>query len=349
MIPAPPDQRRDPDGPLWAVASVPVGAAVDPDLLERDPAYAATLVREFNAITPENAMKWEAVHPFEHGWRFDPADHLVAFAEAHRMHVHGHTLVWHRQLPGWLTPARTRRQVTRALVSHIETLVGRYAGRVASWDVVNEAIADQGGLRDTYFLRTYGAGYVAEAFRLAHAADPGARLYYNDYGAEDVGRKSDAVYALAWSLLDQGVPLHGVGLQMHLRAAQPPAASAVAANVARLLALGLEVRISEMDVRIRRIRRDEPLTLQRRVYHDAIVACAGMPGFAGVTFWGVGDAHSWIHGEFGEDAPLLFDRDYAPKPAYYGVRDALAAPRSTVPETVGLEPARRHPLRCRVQ
>jgi endo-1,4-beta-xylanase len=104
-----------------------------------------------------------------------------------------------------------------------------------------------------------------------------------------------------------------------------------------------------MDVRIGGVRRAEPLALQRRVYRDAIVACAGMPGFTGVTFWGVGDAHSWIHGEFGPDAPLLFDRDYAPKPAYWGVRDALSATRSTAPEPVGHPPARRRPLRRRVR
>ena len=313
-------------GPLRAAASVPVGAAVEPDLLQRDAAYRATLVREFNAITPENAMKWGLVHPAEREWSFGPADELVAFAEAHGMQVHGHALVWHRQLADWLTPALTGREVARALASHIDTLVGRYAGRVASWDVVNEAVADDGGgLRDTYFLRACGEDHLAEAFRLAHAADPGARLYYNDYGAERAGRKSDTVYALVRRLLDAGVPLHGVGLQMHLRAARPPKPAAIRASVARLLALGLEVRISEMDVRIRRVRRGDPLARQRLVYQDAIAACAGMAGFAGVTFWGVSDRHSWVHEQFGPDAPLLFDRDYAPKPAYFGVRDALAA------------------------
>jgi endo-1,4-beta-xylanase len=322
-----PDQRVDRDDPLWAVASVPVGAAVEPALLARDERYGRTLVREFNALTPENAMKWEPVHPGEHEWNFGPADQLVEFAEAHRMRIHGHTLVWHRHLPSWLTTALTRREVDQALAAHIETLVGRYAGRIAAWDVVNEAIDDGGGLRDTYFLRASGPGHVAEAFRRAHAADPGARLYYNDYGAEGAGRKSDAVYALVRRLRDDAVPVHGVGLQMHLRATRPPEPDALTANVARLGALGLEVRISEMDVRIRTARRGDPLARQRRVYRDAIAACAGMAGFTGVTFWGVSDAHTWVDARFGEDAPLLFDRDYAPKPAYFGVRDALAAAR----------------------
>ncbi len=321
-----------PVGPLRLASDLPVGAAVDAELLLTDEAYRRTLAREFSAITPENAMKWEPVHPAEDEWRFGPADRLVEFAEAHGMRVHGHTLVWHRQLPGWLTPDHGRRDVARRLAAHIETLVGRYRGRIAAWDVVNEAVDAAGTLRRSVFLRAVGRGYLAEAFRLAHAADPDARLYYNDYGAEGRGRKADAVHALVRRLLDQGVPIHGVGLQMHLRATHPPRPDAIRANATRLAALGLEVRIAEMDVRVRRLRRPDPLAVQRRVYRDAIAACAGMSGFAGVTFWGVTDRHSWIHAEFGEDAPLLFDRDYAPKPAYFGVLGALAAARrSTAP------------------
>src|SRR5262249_16699506 len=252
-------------------------------------------------------------------WPFDPADRLVDFAVAHGMRVHGHTLVWHRQRPAWLTLELTQRQVEHAIASHIETLVGRYAGRIPSWDVVNEAIGDDGSLRDTYFLRTCGPDYIAAAFRGAHHADPRARLYYNDYGAEGLGVKSDGVYALVRNLLDASVPTHGIGLQMPLRAPRPTAPADIAANVDRLLALGLEVRVSEMDVAIRKVRAGDPLAVQRGVYHDTLAACVGRPGFTGVTFWGVHDLHSWIP----RDAPLLFDRAYAPKPAYFGVRDAL--------------------------
>jgi endo-1,4-beta-xylanase len=320
--------ERELVGPLRLAADVPVGAAVDPDLLE-DPVYRVTLLREFNAITPENALKWGPVHPTEGRWNFDPADRLAEFAETHGLQIHGHTLVYHDQLPPWLDLGVSRRRMAGALALHIETLVGRYRGRIAAWDVVNEAVATRGDLRRSVFLDVLGPGYVAEAFRLAHAADPAARLYYNDCDADALGPKADAVYALVRRLLDDGVPIHGVGLQMHLRATRPPAPAAIAAHVERLTALGLAVRISEMDVRIRRVRRGDPLARQRRVYEDAIGACAGMPGFAGVTFWGMSDAHSWIHDEFGADAPLLFDRDYAPKPAYFGVREALAAGRAS--------------------
>jgi endo-1,4-beta-xylanase len=304
------------------VAEVPVGVAVDATLLD-DPAYVRTLLREFSAVTPENAMKWGPAHPTPDGWDLDAADRIVAFAETHGLDVHGHTLVWHEQLPAWVRTLSAR-EADRALAEHVETLVGRYRARIASWDVVNEAMGDDGRLRRSVFHRALGPGYLATAFRLAHAADPSARLYYNDYGAEAGGAKSDAVFALVRRLVEEGVPIHGVGLQMHLRATRPPATAAIRANVARFAALGLEVRISEMDVRVRTARRGDPLARQGAAYRNAIGACVGQPGFAGVTFWGVSDRHSWVHERFGEDAPLLFDRDYAPKPAYYGARAALA-------------------------
>jgi endo-1,4-beta-xylanase len=309
---------------LRNVADVPVGVAVDAACLD-EPAYVRTLLREFSAVTPENAMKWGPVHPAERVWDFGTSDRIVAFAEAHGLRVHGHTLVWHEQLPAWVAPALSTREAERVLAEHIETPVGRYEGRIGSWDVVNEIMGDGGRLRGTVFLRAFGRDYLAAAFRCAHAADPSARLYYNDYGIEAGGAKSDAAYALVRRLVEDGVPIHGVGLEMHLRAARPPAPAAVRANLARLAALGLEVRISEMDVRIRSVRRGDPLARQRVAYRASIAACIGQPGFAGVTFWGVSDRHSWIHARFGEDAPLLFDREYAPKPAYYGARDALTS------------------------
>ena len=325
---APAAAVSDGGGPLWAAASVPVGAAVEPHLLASDGAYARALLREFNAITPENAMKWGPVHPTEGGWNFDPADRLVEFAETHGLQIHGHTLVYHDQLPPWVDPGMSRRRMAARSPSTSRPWSGATGAASPRGTSSTRRSPPGAACGASVFLGVLGPGYVADAFRLAHAADPAARLYYNDFDADALGPKADAVYALVGRLLDDGVPVHGVGLQMHLRATHPPASAAIAAHVERLTALGLAVRISEMDVRIRRVRRGDPLARQRRVYEDAIAACAGRPGFAGVTFWGVSDAHSWIHDEFGADAPLLFDRDYAPKPAYFGVRDALAAGRA---------------------
>jgi endo-1,4-beta-xylanase len=314
---------------LRSLAAMPIGAAVEPALLESDVAYAETLAREFGSITAENAMKWAPIHPDESVWRWQPADRLVEFARAHNMLVHGHVLVWHEQLPAWTSVAPPRR-LRAALEDHIRTLLSRYRGRVGSWDVVNEALTSWGGLRHTIFLDRLGPGYVAEAFRIAHDADPDARLYYNDFGAEGLGRKSDAVHALARELLEDGVPIHGVGLQMHIDAASPPDTVNVGANVARLSALGLDVRISEMDVRVRRIPARDRRAAQRSVYRDLLAACLGSADLAGVSFWGVTDAHSWIHQRFGDDEPLLFDGAYDRKPAYFGVRDALGTRRGAV-------------------
>src|SRR5262245_33712044 len=180
---------------------------------------------------------------------FGPADEIVAFAEARGMRVKGHALVWHGDSPAWLealSPAEAR----AAVREHILDMVGRYRGRVAVWDVVNEAIADGGGLRDTVYLRQLGPGYLADAFRWAREADPGALLVYNDYGGEGLNRKSDEVYELVRDLVRQGAPVGGVGLQMHLDAASLPPAADIARNLRRLGELGLVVNLSEMDVRV---------------------------------------------------------------------------------------------------
>jgi GH35 family endo-1,4-beta-xylanase len=197
---------------------------------------------------------------------------------------------------------------------------------VLAWDVVNEAIAENGtGLRDSVFRQKLGDGYIADAFRIAREADPQAMLFYNDYGGEGLGGKSDAIYDLVRGLVAQGVPIDGVGLQMHVRAGAPPAAADVAANMRRYATLGLRVNISEMDVRVGDIGGATPANLdtQKSVYHAMTAACVAEPACQSITFWGFSDAHSWIYGQYGPDAPLLFDAQYAPKPAFYGVLDAL--------------------------
>ena len=212
---------------------------------------------------------------------------------------------------------------------HVREEVARYRGKVYAWNVVNEAV-DRDELRKTIFLEKLGEGYIAEAFRIAHETDPDAMLFYNDYDAEAAGglqkAKSDRVYELVKKLVRDGVPINGVGLQMHLFAVEYPNPEDIAANVRRLAALGLKVDISEMDVRIKELPLSMPerLEMQRRIYHDVIAACVREKGFMGITFWGLTDAHSWINeaGE-GPDYPLLFDENYQPKPAYWGVMDAL--------------------------
>ena len=321
------------------IADRRVGAAVQSSLLAGEPLYASTFERHFDAVTPEYEMKWDVNEPEPGRFDFSRGDRIVEFAEARGQWVRGHTLVWHQQLPSWIEGLSSA-ELRVAFEDHIRGVAGHYAGRVHAWDVVNEAVADGGGgLRDTPFLRGLGPDYVADAFRLAREADPQALLYYNDYGAEGLGPKSDRVYALVEDLVKRGVPIDGVGLQMHVSAASLPAAGDVAANMRRLADLGLTVNISEMDVRIRDLAGglDGRLERQGQVYQELVGVCVAEPACDGVTFWGFTDAHSWIDGFFGPDDPLLFDEDYAPKPAFFGVEAAFLSRR---PLAAGRDPRR---------
>ena len=296
------DSSRDTLRAIAAARGWSVGGAVDYVPLRDDPQYGLTLAAEFDTITPENAMKWGEVHPGPDTWAFEQADEIVAFAARHAMRVRGHTLIWHRQLPPWITDGLTADELRRAVAGHIRHLVMRYRGRVSAWDVVNEAVAESGdGLRDTVFLRTLGPAYIREAFVAAREADPDATLFYNDYGAEGMNAKSDRVYDVVSDLCRRGVPIDGVGLQMHVRANACPPVDEIRANVARLAALGLRVAITEMDVSIRDVRGDS-LAAQRDTYRDVLRAC--LDPCRQVSFWGFTDLYTWLP----DDAPLLFDR-----------------------------------------
>ena len=300
-----------------------IGSAAN-ELFLKDVQSGATLVREFNSVTVPS-MSWNQVDCCG----YKAADAVVKFASAHEMKVKGHTLIYHGALPDWIDEDTSANTLRWAMQGHIRGEVARYKGKVYTWDVVNEAV-ESDGLRKTIFLEKLGEDYIADAFRLAHEADPNALLFYNDYDAEAAGglhkAKSDRVYELVKKLVTDGVPIHGVGLQMHLFAVEYPNPEDIAANVRRLAALGLKVNISEMDVRIKELplAMSERLEMQRRIYHDVIAACIKEKGFTSITFWGFTDAHSWINeaGQ-GPDYPLLFDENYQPKPAYWGVMDAL--------------------------
>jgi len=301
-----------------------VGAAVKSSLLS-DARYAGVLGRHFNYLTAEFEMKWDAIERTRGSSDFGAGDAIVAFGQTRGMQIKGHALIWHGSVPGWLAglPAVDFRA---AFDNHIRSVADHFRGRVVAWDVVNEAIADDGpGLRDTVFRQKLGDQYIAEAFRLARQADPHALLFYNDYGGEGLTAKSDRIYSLVQSLRAQGVPIDGVCLQMHVNATSPPTEANIAANIRRLVALGLSVNISEMDVRIRDLpgTTQARLDVQKSVYHSIVGVCAAEPRCDGVTFWGFTDAYSWIDAQYGADDPLIFDEQYAVKPAYYGVLDAL--------------------------
>ncbi len=295
-----------------------VGAAVDSDALTTERDYADVLAREYNAVTPENVMKWMHIHPDRGRYDFTAADALVTFAQQHGMEVRGHTLVWHSYNPAWLEQGSwTRDEAIAELLNHISTVVGRYRGQVGQWDVVNEAIAHDGTLRDSVWLRTIGPDYIGLAFQFAHDADPAARLYYNDYSIEAPGAKQDAVFELVRSLRDGGAPIDGVGFQGHIESVTAPSEATLTASLGRFAQAGFAVAITELDVRVSVPANETMLTRQAAVYQSVLAACLATPRCGAFVTWGFTDRHSWVPAFFkrrGEALP--FDTQLQPKDAY---------------------------------
>jgi endo-1,4-beta-xylanase len=225
-----------------------VGTAVQSRLLNGQ--YETVAGREFSYFTAEYEMKWAVHEPSSGFFDFGAGDAIVGYAQSRGQRVKGHTFIWHGATPSWvntLSPADFRAAFER----HIRTVAAHYRGRVHAWDVVNEAVADDGvNLRDTVFRQKLGDSYIADAFRIAREADPAARLFYNDYGGEGLTQKSNRIYDLLRELIAAGVPIDGVGLQMHVSASSRPPNASIASNMRRLADLGLTVHISEMDVRV---------------------------------------------------------------------------------------------------
>jgi len=300
-----------------------VGAAVQSALLG-DGRYSGVLGRHFNYLTAEYEMKWDAIERSRGASNFAAGDAIVAYGQSYGMKIKGHALIWHGSVPPWIG-SLSAPDLRVAFEDHIRSVAEHFRGRVVAWDVVNEAIADDGsGLRDTIFRQKLGDQYIADAFRIARQADPQALLFYNDYGGEGLNQKSNRIYDLVQGLRAQGVPIDGVGLQMHVTASNPPSEASIASNMSRLASLGLLVNISEMDIRIRDLPAATRLETQRSVYRTIVSVCVAEPRCDAVTFWGFTDAHSWIDAQFGADDPLLFDDNYGAKPAYSGVFDALS-------------------------
>jgi endo-1,4-beta-xylanase len=335
-----------------------IGSAVwaQRDLLSYDPAAPTELQQvlgaQFSSVTPENDMKWDAIHPAPDVYDFASADALVAFAKANGQEVRGHTLLWHSQNPAWVTAASstwTCDDARAVLEDHIRTVVGHFKGEIYEWDVANEIFQDNwdaGGVRlrteANPFLRACADDPVAligDAFRWAHEADPDAVLFLNDYNAEGINEKTDAYYDLAQSLLADGVPLSGFGAQGHLSLLYGFDTS-IQANFERFAALGLQVAVTEADVRIPLLEGETGPTpaqvAEQAARYDAMLeACLNVPACSSFTVWGFPDANSWVPAVFpGEGWATIFEDDFSPKPAF----DAMLA--SLRDATPGISPRR---------
>jgi endo-1,4-beta-xylanase len=306
-----------------------IGAAVNMNALRADPQYQQTLATQYNGVVAENAMKFGVIHPGPTQYSFSDADQLVSFAQANGMAIHGHTLVWNGSLPSWITgSAFTKVQLLQVLKDHITTVVSRYAGKIVSWDVVNEVVAWNGTLLPDVWLNTIGPEYVDSAFVWAHRADPSAKLYLNEYGIEAVGVKSDGALALVQGLKTRSVPIDGVGFQAHAFPSGPlPAASSLGANFKRFTDAGFDIRVSELDVMLPDTAGPSALVAQAAVFRDVLDACLLQTRCTGLMTWGLTDRYSWIPGDwpgYGRGLPL--DSAYGAKPAFDALAERLRQP-----------------------
>nr|BBA57846.1 xylanase [Thermobifida alba] len=299
------------------------GTALTYNPLNGDSQYRDIAAAQFSAVTHENEMKWEALEPQQGQYNWSQADSIINFAKANNQIVRGHTLVWHSQLPSWLNNGGYNGNQLRSIMeNHIEVVAGRYRGDLYAWDVVNEAFNEDGTFRNSIWYQGMGRDYIAHAFRKAHEVDPNAKLYINDYNIEGINAKSNGLYNLVVDLLNEGVPIHGVGIQSHLIVGQVP--STFQQNMQRFADLGLDVAITELDIRMQMPADNYKLQQQARDYEAVVDACLAVNRCIGITVWGIDDERSWVPYTFpGEGAPLLYDGQYNRKPAWYAVYEAL--------------------------
>lgn len=331
-----------------------IGAALNPGQYSgRDAAESKLAAEQFSSISPENVMKWDSLQPRPGEFRFEQADQFVNFGLKNKQFVVGHTLVWHSQAPGWIFEDNgkpvTREELLKRMETHISTVVGRYKGKVKGWDVVNEALNEDGTLRDSRWRQIIGDDYIQKAFEFAHKADPQAELYYNDYNIE-TGRKRDGAIALMKKLKAARAPVTGIGMQNHINLNWPPLEE-IETAITSYGALGLKVMSTELDVDVLPSRGNSTSAdiSRREEGSDALNPYVnGLPDevqqklakrygdlfklfvkhkktVSRVTLWGVTDRATWLH-NFpirGRTAyPLLFDRDGKPKPAFFAVIEA---------------------------
>ncbi len=324
-----------------------IGTALNLDQVSgKEPITAKLIPEQFNAITPENQMKSMHLHPEWNRYNFEPADRIVAYAQQHQMPVNGHTLIWHSQLPGYMRRVKNADSVQQFFTSHITTVAGHFKGKVASWDVVNEALNEDGSLRKSVFLQYLGEEYITEAFRLAQQAAPDAELYYNDYNIEQPKKRAGTI-ALIKKLKAAGVRVDGVGIQGHWHINNLPLA-AIEESILTYSALGVKVMFTELDLTVlpnpwqnntadvgRTAEAKEGMNPYTSGLPDSVQVKLGKAyedlfrlflkhkdKISRVTFWGVNDGQSWLNNfpiRGRTNYPLLFDRESKPKPAFYAV------------------------------
>ncbi|KAJ3352534.1 hypothetical protein HDU83_007953 [Entophlyctis luteolus] len=273
---------------------------------------------ECSLTTPGNEMKWDATEPQQNVFTFTSGNAIVTFAQTNGLSIRGHNLVWHSQLPSWVTNgAWTNATLQAAMVNHITNVVSNYKGRVVHWDVVNEPFNDDGTYRQNLFYTNIGPGYIAIALQAARAADPNAKLFLNDYNLDYPGPKLNAMVSLVKSLKAQGVPIDGIGSESHLIVGQ---VGSYAQALTTLATAGVSVAVTELDIRTATPETAAASAQQQADYRTVVAACVATATCLGVETWGISDASSWIPSTFaGYGAALPYDANFKPKSAVAGI------------------------------
>lgn len=294
--------------------------------------YSTILKRDFNTIVAENEMKASSLQPTEGKFNFSTADDMVKFAEENKMKLRGHCLIWHAQNPGWVQNGTwTRETLLKVMKDHITGVISHFKAKnkvVYEWDVVNEAYSDgtSGAMRNSFWKKTIGEDFIDSAFVFAHRADPEIGLYYNDYNTSNVTAKSTAVYNRLKKMIENGIPITGVGFQSHqtLEEYTPAFIASLKENFNRFAALGLKISITELDIRITLPTDESELTKQGEYYKEYMQTVLSTPACKTFMIWGFTDAHSWVPGTFkGTGDALIYTSSYQPKPAYTALLDVL--------------------------
>lgn len=314
-----------------------VGAAIDHDLSAARLALAA---QEFTSATPENSFKWQELSPSSGAYDFSNADVAIDWAEQNGLRIRGHTLFWVRLngLPAWVEPEVNAApdpaaHLTQLMETHAQTVVGRYAGRIAQWDIVNEPLEEFGPNFDpkNFFFQTLGEQYLDIAFHAAHAADPAAKLFLNETLVENLPEKLPGLISIVQGMLARGVPIHGIGLQGHFLFL-PPDPATLRQQIQQIAALGLLVELTEVDIRTPLFEgAPDPLLEQAEAYRDVVGICLQFAACTGLTTWGIDDGDTWLDSFWftqpdAPNRPLLFDDALQPKAAYDAVVTLLFAP-----------------------
>ncbi|KAK2765819.1 glycosyl hydrolase family 10 [Colletotrichum kahawae] len=305
------------------------GTATDTNLFN-DAAYMAVLNRtgEFGLVVPENSQKWDATEKTQGQFTFTNPDAVRAVGLANTQMMRCHALTWHSQLPSFVSQGTwTPETLTPVIEAHIANTVAHFAGSCYSWDVVNEALADNGTLRDSVFSRTLGQDFIPISFRAAAAADPAAKLYYNDFSLEFDSKKTDGAVKIVQDLKAAGVKIDGLGLQAHLEVGKTPSPRTLGQVMSRFTDMGLEVALTELDIRHSKLPADGAAVQQQaKDYASVVKTCVDAKGCVGVVVWEFTDKYSWIPSTFqGQGDACLFDKGMNPKPAYDSIKAVLMA------------------------